>query len=108
MNTLRAALVLVAQRETTRQSRNTQHNAWYKFLYEQTKDHHLDYFDSRDTRRMADMKHGGLLVMAELFRASNRDWEMRYRQGVPNTLETCQPSWPLKLGTLNQEGPISH
>ena len=33
VNTLRAALVLVAQRETTRQSRNSQHNAWYEHVY---------------------------------------------------------------------------
>ena len=51
----------------------------YKFLYDQTKDYHLDFFDSNNGKRMADMKHGGLLAMAELFRASNRDWEMRFR-----------------------------
>ena len=51
----------------------------YKFLYDQTKDYHLDYFDSSNPGRMADMKHGGLLAMSEIFRASNRDWEMRFR-----------------------------
>ena len=25
------------------------------------------------------MQHGGLLAMSELFRAANRDWEMRFR-----------------------------
>ena len=54
----------------------------YKFLYELAKDHHLDYFDSSNGKRMADMKHGGLLAMAELFRASNRDWEMRFRDTI--------------------------
>ena len=51
----------------------------YKVLYETAKDKHLDYFDSSNRQRMAEMKHGGLLATSELFRASNRDWEMRFR-----------------------------
>jgi FKBP12-rapamycin complex-associated protein len=77
VNALRAALVLVAQRETARQSRS-QHQSWYTAIYKECV-RSMDYFDSSNAKRTSDFKHGGLLVMAELFRASNAEWERRNR-----------------------------
>ena len=56
----------------------TSTNDRYKGLYDNAKQL-IDWFHSTQTRRMAQMQHGGLLAMSELFRAANRDWEMRFR-----------------------------
>ena len=75
VNAVRAALVLTAQRETTRQTRS-QHDSWYKAIWSKTKNG-LEYIDTTNSKRTADLRHGALLVLAELFRASNGEWERR-------------------------------
>eukprot|EP00095_Tigriopus_kingsejongensis_P005635 maker-scaffold420_size176246-snap-gene-0.24 protein:Tk05635 transcript:maker-scaffold420_size176246-snap-gene-0.24-mRNA-1 annotation:"target of rapamycin" len=78
VNALRAGLWVTAKRETTKQSRH-QHQSWYTHLYEAA----IQGFDpsAQDDRRVSreDRIHGSLLVLCELLRCSNYDWEMSNR-----------------------------
>ena len=48
------------------------------------------------------MQHGGLLAMSELFRAANRDWEMRFRD-IEETI-LAEAGGGLDLGAVLMEG----
>lgn len=86
VNALRAALWVTAKRETTKQSRH-QHQSWYSQCYEEA----LKGFDMPPNKRVSkeDRIHGSLLVLCELLRCSNYDWEMRNRSVEEDIL--CDP-----------------
>ncbi|XP_046866622.1 serine/threonine-protein kinase Tor-like [Drosophila willistoni] len=69
---LRAALVLTAQREKTKQTSEPQ---WYKICHDEAdlKTESNQKGTTRDGRI-----HGKLIVLNELFRCANADWEHRY------------------------------
>lgn len=69
---LRAALVVTAQRESARQ---TQRPQWYTQCYEETVN--LLRVEAGDKRR-DERIHGALLVINELMRCSNSEWEHTY------------------------------
>ncbi|XP_014254034.1 serine/threonine-protein kinase mTOR [Cimex lectularius] len=68
---LRAALVVTAQRETTKQMQKPH---WYKQCYEEAK-MGFDEVYSREKVNRDDKIHGSLLVLNELLRCSNTEWE---------------------------------
>lgn len=78
---LRAALIVTAQRENTKQSSEPQ---WYKISYiEANKSFTEEVMMAmlpKETKGMTrdDRIHGSLIVFNELFRCSNATWERRY------------------------------
>ncbi|KMQ92782.1 serine threonine-protein kinase mtor [Lasius niger] len=72
---LRAALVVTAQRETAKQMHKSQ---WYKQCYDEV----VDGFEEIHTKERGinrdDRIHGSLLVLNELLRCSNVQWERNY------------------------------
>ncbi|PNF25178.1 Serine/threonine-protein kinase mTOR, partial [Cryptotermes secundus] len=74
---LRAALVVTAQRETAKQTQKPQ---WYKQCYDEA----TSGFDEIYTREKGvsrdDRVHGSLLVLNELLRCSNAEWERSYEE----------------------------
>ncbi len=105
VNAVRAALVLVAQRETTktRQSRS-QHQSWYTSIYKETVKS-MDFADASQPKKTADRKHGGLLAMSELFRASNAEWERRNRD-IEDTI-LCEAGGGLEANSgMGFSGPL--
>lgn len=72
---LRAALVVTAQRESTKQ---LQHTQWYKFSFEQA--NKLKTKVDKHDKGRDERAHGYLLVINELLRCSNAEWERKYVQ----------------------------
>ncbi|XP_043640413.1 serine/threonine-protein kinase Tor-like [Drosophila teissieri] len=75
---LRAALIVTAQRESTKQSSEPQ---WYRICYDEANgSFNADLAASKDQKGMTrdDRIHGGLIVFNELFRCANATWERRY------------------------------
>ncbi|XP_066992513.2 serine/threonine-protein kinase mTOR isoform X2 [Anabrus simplex] len=85
---LRAALVVTAQRETAKQ---TQKPMWYKQSYDEAVSGFDDIFTREKGVNRDDRVHGSLLVLNELLRCSNAEWERNYEdlmeklQCLPNT-----------------------
>uniref|UniRef100_A0A2H8U2W2 Serine/threonine-protein kinase TOR n=1 Tax=Melanaphis sacchari TaxID=742174 RepID=A0A2H8U2W2_9HEMI len=71
---LRAALVVTAQRETSKQ---TQKSEWYKQCYEEVMNGIDDSINKEKGIVRDDKIHGSLLVLNELLRVSNINWERR-------------------------------
>ncbi|XP_013189748.2 serine/threonine-protein kinase mTOR [Amyelois transitella] len=73
---LRAGLVVTAQRETAKQS--TAKPQWYMQCYEDA----MASFEEVPLKEKGvtkeDRVHGGLLILNELFRCSNAEWEKKY------------------------------
>ncbi|CAG9564541.1 unnamed protein product [Danaus chrysippus] len=73
---LRAGLVVTAQRETAKQS--TAKPQWYMQCYEEA----VASFEEVPIREKGitkeDKVHGGLLILSELLRCSNAEWEKKY------------------------------
>ncbi|XP_054269929.1 serine/threonine-protein kinase mTOR-like [Macrosteles quadrilineatus] len=72
---LRAALVVTAQRETARQTQKPQ---WYKQCYDEAKNGFDDTLIREKGVNRDDRVHGSLLVLNELMRCSNAQWERSY------------------------------
>ncbi|BFF94581.1 serine/threonine-protein kinase Tor [Drosophila madeirensis] len=75
---LRAALIVTAQRENTKQSSEPQ---WYKICYDEASaSFNQDVALGKEQKGMTrdDRIHGGLIVFNELFRCANASWERRY------------------------------
>ncbi|XP_015036537.2 serine/threonine-protein kinase Tor isoform X1 [Drosophila pseudoobscura] len=75
---LRAALIVTAQRENTKQSSEPQ---WYKICYDEASaSFNQDVATGKEQKGMTrdDRIHGGLIVFNELFRCANASWERRY------------------------------
>ncbi|XP_017768823.1 PREDICTED: target of rapamycin [Nicrophorus vespilloides] len=81
VDALRAALVVTAQRESTKQ---TQHPQWYKLCFTETTK--LLNVEKNDKTR-DDRVHGALLVLNELVRCSNAEWERKYT-GLIESMES--------------------
>ncbi|KAJ9575042.1 hypothetical protein L9F63_007777, partial [Diploptera punctata] len=74
---LRAALVVTAQRETAKQTQKPQ---WYKQCYDEATNGFDEIFTREKGVNREDRVHGSLLVLNELLRSSNADWERNYEQ----------------------------
>lgn len=100
VNALRAGLVVTAQRETSKQSRHL-HQSWYKHCFESA----MSGFDPRDTP-MDRKVHGSILVLAELFRCSNGEWERTTRDIEENILHEVltTSSATQEVSTTEQKG----
>lgn len=72
VDALRAALVVTAQRETTKQ---TQRPQWYKQCYDEAKQGLEDMYIREKGFNRDDRVHGALLVLNELLRCANVRWE---------------------------------
>ncbi|KAH8327771.1 hypothetical protein KR074_003539 [Drosophila pseudoananassae] len=75
---LRAALIVTAQRECTKQSSEPQ---WYRICYDKANGSFgADLVAGKDQKGVTrdDRIHGGLIVVNELFRCANATWERRY------------------------------
>lgn len=75
---LRAALIVTAQRECTKQSSEPQ---WYRICYDKANGSFgADLAAGKDQKGVTrdDRIHGGLIVVNELFRCANATWERRY------------------------------
>ncbi|CAG5108662.1 Similar to Mtor: Serine/threonine-protein kinase mTOR (Rattus norvegicus), partial [Cotesia congregata] len=72
---LRAALVVTAQRETTKQMLKSQ---WYKQCYDEVVAGFEEVYSKERGYNRDDRIHGSLLVLNELFRCSNIQWERDY------------------------------
>lgn len=75
---MRAALIVTAQRESTKQSSEPQ---WYKICYDEANgSFNVDLAAGKEQKGMTrdDRIHGGLIVFNELFRCANATWERRY------------------------------
>ena len=92
VNALRAGLIVTAQRETSKQMRH-QHLQWYRLCYQEalrglrqqsggTQQQQLA--DKRITRE--DRVHGAIMVLLELMRCSNSDWERTNHEVEENIL----------------------
>lgn len=69
---LRAALVVTAQRETTKQAQRPQ---WYKHCFDEAKQGLEDLYLREKGFNRDDRVHGALLVLNELLRCANVKWE---------------------------------
>lgn len=72
---LRAALVVTAQRETVKQMHKSQ---WYKQCYDEVIDGFEEVHSKEKGINRDDRIHGSLLVLNELLRCSNVQWERNY------------------------------
>ncbi|KAG5306758.1 MTOR kinase, partial [Acromyrmex insinuator] len=72
---LRAALVVTAQRETVKQMHKSQ---WYKQCYDEVIDGFEEIHSKEKGINRDDRIHGSLLVLNELLRCSNVQWERNY------------------------------
>ncbi|KAL7287805.1 hypothetical protein TKK_0018180 [Trichogramma kaykai] len=72
---LRAALVVTAQRETAKQMHKS---VWYKQCYDEVATGFEDSFSREKGYVRDDRIHGSLLVLNELLRCSNLQWERLY------------------------------
>uniref|UniRef100_A0A224XHF0 Serine/threonine-protein kinase TOR n=1 Tax=Panstrongylus lignarius TaxID=156445 RepID=A0A224XHF0_9HEMI len=72
---LRAALVITAQRESTKQMQKPQ---WYKQCYEEAKSGFEEIYSRERGVNRDDRIHGSLLVLNELLRCSNTEWEHKF------------------------------
>ncbi|KAK0179190.1 hypothetical protein PV327_008004 [Microctonus hyperodae] len=72
---LRAALVVTAQRETAKQMHKSQ---WYKQCYDEIVAGFEDVYTKERGYNRDDRIHGSLLVLNELLRCSNIQWEKNY------------------------------
>ncbi|XP_039478905.1 serine/threonine-protein kinase Tor [Drosophila santomea] len=75
---LRAALIVTAQRESTKQSSEPQ---WYRICFDEANgSFNADLAAGKDQKGVTrdDRIHGGLIVFNELFRCANATWERRY------------------------------
>ncbi|XP_077275474.1 serine/threonine-protein kinase Tor isoform X1 [Temnothorax americanus] len=72
---LRAALVVTAQRETVKQMHKSQ---WYKQCYDEVIDGFAEVYTKEKGINRDDRIHGSLLVLNELLRCSNVQWERNY------------------------------
>ncbi|KPJ18652.1 Serine/threonine-protein kinase mTOR [Papilio machaon] len=73
---LRAGLVVTAQRETAKQS--TAKPQWYLQCYEEAMVSFEDIPFKEKGITKEDKVHGGLLILNELLRCSNAEWEKKY------------------------------
>lgn len=74
---LRAALVVTAQRETAKMM-NLQKSSWYKQCYDEIVTGFEDPYSREKGYNREDRVHGSLLVLNELLRCSNVQWEKTY------------------------------
>ncbi|KAH8412631.1 hypothetical protein KR009_003909 [Drosophila setifemur] len=75
---LRAALIVTAQRESTKQSSEPQ---WYRICFDEARSSFsADLAVGKEQKGVTrdDRIHGGLIVFNELFRCANATWERRY------------------------------
>ncbi|XP_046989267.1 serine/threonine-protein kinase mTOR isoform X1 [Schistocerca americana] len=84
---LRAALVVTTQRETAKQ---TQKPLWYKQCYDEAITGFEDIYTREKGVNRDDRIHGSLLVLNELLRCSNAEWERNY-EGLMEKI-VCQPN----------------
>lgn len=86
---LRAALVVTAQRETAKQQ--NQRSQWYKQCYDES----VKLLSVERGERMREEKvHGSFLILNELVRCSNADWERKHKTLIErtDTKVTIEPS----------------
>ena len=76
---LRAALIVTTQRETAKQTKH-QHFSWYKQCYDTAVSSLAEIDYAGGVRPREDRMHGALLVMAELLRCANANWERINRE----------------------------
>lgn len=74
---LRAALVITAQRETTKQMQKPQ---WYKQCFEEAMSGFEELYLREKGVNRDDRIHGSLLVLNELLRCSNSEWEYTFNE----------------------------
>ncbi|XP_071445181.1 serine/threonine-protein kinase mTOR [Hetaerina americana] len=74
---LRAALVVTAQRETTKQA---QKPLWYKQCYDEARSGFEEPYTGGRSINKDDRIHGSFLVLNELLRCSNAEWEQQYEE----------------------------
>ena len=82
-NALRMALVVTSQRETSSQTREGVggHSSWYQHCFMQVVEGLEDTTPAKDRGYgREDRIHGSLLVLSELLRCSNANWEMVTRE----------------------------
>ena len=102
-NALRMALVVTSQRETSSQAREGGgHSAWYQQCFRQVVEGLQDNVPSNKDRSVAreDRIHGSLLVLSELLRCSNADWEMVTRE-LEELSGSCPPEEEERTGYFN-------
>lgn len=73
---LRATLVVTAQRESAKQS--SVKPQWYVQCYEEVVNSYEDVLIREKGVTKEDRVHGGLLILNELLRCSNAEWERKY------------------------------
>ncbi|OXU22583.1 hypothetical protein TSAR_001785 [Trichomalopsis sarcophagae] len=86
---LRAALVLTAQRETAKQ---TQKPTWYKLCYEEIVAGFEEVYVREKSFNRDDRMHGSLLILNELLRCSNLQWERLYEDLMERLSCSSQPT----------------
>jgi len=95
---LRAGLLVMAQRETSKSTRTKDKKNCYQISF----DHAMSNLDPSPAQlqdkkfQRDDRAHGSVLVLAELFRTANSNWERTYREiqeGILNE-ENMGASWP--------------
>ncbi len=92
MNALRAGLIVTAQRETSKQMRH-QHLQWYNLCYQEALQGLKQYEGGGGTQAQGDKRvtredrvHGAIMVMLELMRCSNSEWERTNQEIEENIL----------------------
>lgn len=92
---LRAALVIITQRETTKQMQKPQ---WYKQCFEEAMNGFEEVYLREKGVNRDDRIHGSLLVLNELLRCSNSEWEHTFNE-INSLIQT--PSQHLFQDYLN-------
>ncbi|CAH0563403.1 unnamed protein product [Brassicogethes aeneus] len=96
IDALRAALIVTAQREFTKENQKT---LWYKQCYEESGK--LLTVD-RGEKVRDERVHGSLLILNELLRFSNAQWERKYTQ----LLETTDTKSSIEFDQFTFERPL--
>uniref|UniRef100_A0A8D9ABA5 Serine/threonine-protein kinase TOR n=1 Tax=Cacopsylla melanoneura TaxID=428564 RepID=A0A8D9ABA5_9HEMI len=87
---IRAALVVTAQRESAKQSQKPQ---WYRLCFEEAMSGFEEGFPREKGVNREDRVHGSLLVLNELLRVSNVQWERTYEELMTRLqVNTCDDS----------------
>uniref|UniRef100_A0AAU7B991 Serine/threonine-protein kinase TOR n=1 Tax=Pyrrhocoris apterus TaxID=37000 RepID=A0AAU7B991_PYRAP len=106
---LRAALVITAQRETTKQMQKPQ---WYKQCFEEAMSGFEEMYLKEKGVNRDDRIHGSLLVLNELFRCSNSEWENTFSsinsivQSTPQQQFQDYLNVPSRFFNISQKLPL--
>lgn len=95
---IRAALVVTAQRESAKQSQKPQ---WYCLCFEEAMSGFDEVFTREKGVNREDRIHGSLLVLNELLRVSNANWERTYEDFM-NRLEVSTCDEEDSLGMISK------